>query len=399
MKHHISFFIFLCIPILLSGCWNHRELTDIGIVSAVGIDYGSKNTYKLTFQIINPKNVAGDQLARGLSGPAFSIYECEGDNILEAARAATQNISRQLYFAHTNVFMISEEVARDGIRDLLDLPLRSPDFRTTATVVIAKDAKAEEILKTLTPIDQIPAKKIDKTLKYSQNRWGESTYISVGELISFFHSNGKQGIISGFTINGKREKGSEDANIQSSKPLAPLKAEGIALFKMDKLIAWADGKTARGINWILDNIKATAISVDWKEKKNAFGISITLSKTKVIAKLKNGKPEFTVHVDAEGTLSEANTYLDLSKSSELLKLQIELRKKIKRELETSIQFAQKYKTDVFGFGEKLSHIDEDYWKKVKHNWNDEIFPNLKVNVEVDATITRTQLISKPFIFE
>lgn len=399
MTKRLNLFAFICITILLAGCWNHRELTDIGIIAAVGIDYGQDKRYNLTFQFVNPKNIAGNQQSSGLSGPAITIYESEGDNLLEAARAASQHVSRQLYFAHTDVLMIGEEVARDGLTDILDIFIRNPDFRSTATIVIAKDSTAEQILKTLTPLDQIPANKIDKTLQFSESRWGENIHLTVGELVPTIYSKSKQAVVSGFVLKGDKEKGKQDANIQSSRPLAPLNADGIGIFKGDKLITWAEGKTARGINWILNNIQSTVMAVDWKDKKDAFGITINLSKSKVSANVKNNKPHITVHIDAEGGITEADTFLDLSKAEELIKVQNALRKEIKREIENSIQFAQKHKADVFGFGEKISHVDEDYWKKVADVWNEEIFPNLEVKVEVNAFIRRTYLISKPFLYE
>ncbi|MEK6453882.1 Ger(x)C family spore germination protein [Caldifermentibacillus hisashii] len=399
MTKRLNLFAFICITILLAGCWNHRELTDIGIIAAVGIDYGQEKRYNMTFQFVNPRNVAGNQQTIGISGPPIAIYESEGDNLLEAARSASQHVSRQLYFAHTNVLMIGEEVARDGLTDVLDISIRNPDFRSTATIVIAKDSTAEQILKTLTPLDQIPANKIDKTLKFSENRWGESINISVGELVPTIYSKGKQAVVGGFIIKGDKEKGSQDANILSSRPLAQLNSDGLGLLKGGKLITWAEGKTARGINWILNNVKSTVVNIDWKDKKNAFGITINLSKSKVSANVKNNKPYITVHIDAEGGITEADTFLDLSKAEELIKVQNALRKEIKREIENSIQFAQKHKADVFGFGEKISHVDEVYWKKVADVWNEEIFPNLEVKVEVNAFIRRTYLITKPFLYE
>lgn len=48
---------------------------------------------------------------------------------------------------------------------------------------------------------------------------------------------------------------------------------------------------------------------------------------------------------------------------------------------------------------KISQVDEVYWKKVADVWNEEIFPNLEVKVEVNAFIRRTYLITKPFLYE
>lgn len=399
MRKIFTIFFFLCIPIFLTGYWNHKELTDIGIVAAVGIDKGDYLKYKMTFQIINQRNVSGTQQSSGLTGPPVTIYQSEGNNMLEAARNSLQHVSRQMYFAHANLFVISEEVAREGIGDILDLSIRSPDFRATASVVIAKDAKAGDILSTLTPVDQIPANKVNKLLDYSEMLLGKSIQISVGELVSIIQSKGSEGIINGFVIRGDEEKKAEDTNLMSTKPLATLNADGIGIFNSDRLITWANGTEARGINWIINNLKSTIVNFDWNNKKDAIGVTVSLTKAKIKADIKNNKPHIKVHVDVEGNLTESTTFIDLSKSSEVIKIQKAMSKEIHDELQESIAFAQKHKADVFGFGDKISHIDEDYWKKVENDWQDKIFPYLDVDVEVNGFIRRTGLISKPFIFE
>lgn len=45
--------------IVLPGCWDKRELTDLAIISAIGIDRTNEGNYVLHLQIINPGNVAG----------------------------------------------------------------------------------------------------------------------------------------------------------------------------------------------------------------------------------------------------------------------------------------------------------------------------------------------------
>ena len=40
---------------LLSGCWNSRELNELGIVVGVGIDKGeADNSVKITAQVVKP---------------------------------------------------------------------------------------------------------------------------------------------------------------------------------------------------------------------------------------------------------------------------------------------------------------------------------------------------------
>lgn len=166
--------IMLLSIIVLPGCWDKRELTDLAIISAIGIDRTNEGNYVLHFQIINPGNVAGGLQGGGAGDrPPVSVYSIVGDNMTEALRKASMKVSRRLYFAHTNLVVISEKLAREeGLNFVLDNLDRDTEFRTTATIVIAHKTKAENIVKTLTPIDKIPSNKVNKTLDFTQAQYG-----------------------------------------------------------------------------------------------------------------------------------------------------------------------------------------------------------------------------------
>ncbi len=75
MKRKSLFLLLMTIMmVLLTSCWSKKELTDLALVSAMGIDKTKEGRYELTFQIINPGNVAGLHVARFLLHmPLFSI--------------------------------------------------------------------------------------------------------------------------------------------------------------------------------------------------------------------------------------------------------------------------------------------------------------------------------------
>ena len=97
--------LMLLSAIVLPGCWDKRELTDLAIISAIGIDRTNDSNYVLHLQIINPGNVAGYlQGGGGGDRPPVSVYSIEGNNLTEALRKASIKVSRRLYFAHGKIF-------------------------------------------------------------------------------------------------------------------------------------------------------------------------------------------------------------------------------------------------------------------------------------------------------
>ncbi|WP_267907089.1 Ger(x)C family spore germination protein [Thermaerobacillus caldiproteolyticus] len=400
MKRKAFFLIVLFMSMtVLSGCWSRKELTDLAFVIAVGLDKTKDGRYMATFQVVNPGNVAGaTQRGGGSGGVPITLYKATGDNLVEASRKGSQKISRLIYYAHTNLIVIGEEMAKEGIGPLFDAMERNPQFRTTAIVVIARHRTAEEMLKILTPIDKLPANQMIKTLQFTEKTWGQNISVHVGEVINDLTSEGKEPVISGFRLVGGVQEGERQTNVQESEPDARLSADDLAILKDGKLVGWISGKAARGVLWGLDKIEQTVITIDWKHKQEAIAYKVVRAKTSVSADMKKGKPVVSVHIGAEGDVGEALVPLDFSDPQEIFALEKKIQKEIRQEIIKAIERAQQEKSDIFGFGEALHRSDPQEWKKIKADWNDTYFPQLEVKVSVDASIRRTGLRNKPYMF-
>lgn len=395
-RKYLILILHLNLCLLLAGCWSKKELTDLAIISAMGLDLNDKGEYISTLQVINPANVAGGlQGGGGSDGPPVTVYTASGDNIIEVNQRASTKLPRRRYYAHTNLLVIGEELARkEGIDIILDAFERNPEFRMTAVLIIAKDARASELLKVMTPVDKIPANKIIKNLRFTEEQWGEFFTINLQNAIKDLTTSGKSPVITGFSVHGSVEQGKKLENIQDSDPETTLSATGLGIFKEGKLINWMEGKPARGAGWILDKVKNTGVSFSWMDKKDAAVYQIIREQTKSIAKMKKGKPHITIEVKAEGNIMELRVPTDLTDPLVLLKMEKEVEKTIQEELLLAIEEAKKSKTDIFGFGEAIHQSFPKEWKQLKGEWQDVQFPELVVDVQVDAYIRRTGLRNK-----
>ncbi|MGG0454422.1 Ger(x)C family spore germination protein [Priestia megaterium] len=397
-----GFFLLLMIlvTVLLSSCWSKKELTDLAIVSAVGIDKTKDGRYHLTLQIINPGNVAGGMQGGGggTQSPPVTIYSASGDNLVEASRRASGRISRRLYYAHANLVVIGEKLAREsGLNPLIDVLDRDPEFRNTATMVIANHSTAADVVKTLTPVDKIPANKVLKTLEFTERKWGENVKTSVIEVMKSLESPGRGTVVSGFRLVGNPLQAQKLDNLQESAPAATLRASGIAVLKQGKLVDWLYGKPARGTVWMLDKIQGTDINIDWEGRKEAIAYQTVRQKTSVSAQVKNGQPHIFVHTRVEGDIGDMEVPVDITNPKVITKIEQSLRKEIKKELRIAIDRAQKNKTDILGFGEVVHRTRPNQFKKLKTEWNDVYFPKLDADITVEAYVRRAGLRNKSFL--
>lgn len=386
--------------ILLSGCWDKKELTDLAIVNAIGVDKTENGKYLLTFQIINPGNVASQQsTGGGGSGIPVTVYSTIGSNITDAARNASREISRVVYYAHANLVVIGKDLAKEGVYPIFDSLERDSEFRTTATIVISENTKAEDMLKMLTPIDKLPANKITKALRFTEQTLGENINVSVDDVIADLVSPGKEPTISTFSVKGNIDKGKGQANTETTEAAARIVASGLGLFKNGKLESILKDKHARGAVWILDKLKHTDVSIDWKGKKDTIVYEVVRGKTHVNVKTKNRKPVIHITVEAEGEIGEADVPLNLTDPLIIHQLEMAAEKKIKKEVETSLKMVQEQKTDVLGFGELIHQSSPKLWAKMKNDWDNIGFPELEVKIKVEAFIRRTGLRTNPYLLD
>ncbi len=311
---------------VLTGCWNRRELSDLAIVMSIGVDKSpKKNEYQVSFQIVNPSEIAtGGNVGGGRAAPV-NIVTGTGSTLFEAIRRTSQKVPRQMFFAHIRLVVIGEELAKSGITELFDLFERAHEARLTSEVLIARGTTAESIISIIAPLEKIPANSTVGKLKFATKVWSENIQVQIDDLIRSLVTEGTSPAISGIRLIGNPKKGTHKSNMEQTKPFAYTQISGIGLFKDGKLIRWLDGSDARGFMWAKNEMKSTIVSVDCMDQKGGMGVEVTGSKTTVKTIIQKGKPVIRVHIREEGNIAEMKCATDLSKPEEITKVEKEWR--------------------------------------------------------------------------
>jgi len=385
-KLFIVFFMLL----LTTGCWSKKDLNELAIVTAIGIDK-TEDGYSVSIQVLNPSELAGNTSSGRTEVVRFIK---SGDTIFETLRKLSMDSPRRIYLAHLREVVFGEEIARDGIGKALDFISRDHEMRTDFYITVAKGSTAADILNIQTAIEKVPANKLFNALETSEKVWAATKTVQLDELINSIVSKGKEPVLTGIYYYGNSEYGSNIENVHNVSPETGLRLDYLAVFKKDKLIGWLNMNESKGFNYITDTIKNTVITIETNEGK--VSIEALRSKTKVHGKMKKGKPVIDITIDTEGNLADVESSIDLSKPENIDKLEKEFQNNIKEKVQTSIKKVQEeFQSDIFGFGEVIHRADPRAWKEIEDNW-DEMFTNLDVNVEVKADIRRLGTITESF---
>ncbi|WP_017726102.1 Ger(x)C family spore germination protein [Halalkalibacterium ligniniphilum] len=395
---HIA--LLLLVPLLLTGCWNKRELNEIAIVIAVGIDkVAETNDFQVTFQVMNPTAIAsGVTGGEGGSNTPITTYTETDKSIFEAIRKVSKKVPRQLYFSHMQVLVIGEELAEEGINEIFDFFDRSSQIRLTTKVVVARETDAASMLKILTPIDKVPGESMAKKIEITEKSWSETINTEIYDVIKAMVNIGREPIISGAKIIGNPAEGENKSNLEQAVPQGLIEIDGVALFKEGKLKRWVEGNQIRGIVWVQDKMQGTIMAVDCRESTDAIGIEVFRSKTNVTAKVQGGKPSFEIEVRQEGSIGEVRCPIDLTKKESITKIEEDWKEATKKEIEEAVSIAQSEQSDILGFGEVVKRQYPKAWKELKNEW-DKNFAESQVDVKVDAFIRRPAMRTKSYLSE
>jgi spore germination protein KC len=394
IRRRLSLLLAITALLPLTGCWDRRELNELAISVALGIDKVDSQ-YQVTVQVVQPGEVAASKGGTGGLTPV-TMYQANGDTIYEAIRRMTTFSPRKIYASHLRVAVFGEELAREGLGNALDLLSRDYELRTDFYILVAKGTTAAHALNILTPLEKIPANKLYGSIQTSEKAWAPVKAVSLDEFIKAYESKGKNPVLSGIRVSGDEEKGATKGNLETIRPAAQLQNSGLAVFRKDRLIGWLNEEESKGYNYIVNNVKSTVGHVACPQ-----GGNVALEVIRSVAKMKgsviNGRPRLAVELRVEVNVGEVQCNIDLTEVKAIQDLEQRAEKSFIEILDSSIEEAQsKYKTDFFGFGEAVHRSDPVAWKSLQTDW-DKHFENAVVDVTVKVKIKRTGTVTNSFL--
>lgn len=365
MKKFLLIIITLFILLISSGCYNYKEINDMAIVSSIGIDKDNKNDkYIVSAQIMNSKESEDSEDSQ------ITVYTKEGDTVHEALRNITLKSPRKLYGNHLSKIVLSEEVAKEGIDNILDIFNRITEVRNEFIITIVKEDKASDVLKVLTTTESIPAEYVKLSLKIADKTSGLTYATKLDEFISLYLKKGIDPVVPVLKIDKKEKKGTTINNITTTNPISKIVIEDLAVTNKGKLETYLKNEEIIGYNFLRNQIQKMIIPVKCDDENNYASILILKNKTKSNTAKKDNKYIINFNINSEAIITEYNCKKDLTDEKVIKKLEKDTEKKIKRYIKKSLNKQKETKGKFLGL-ERIIYLDypkyknEDY--SVKYN--------------------------------
>jgi spore germination protein KC len=363
-------------PFILLGCWDSVETEKLGVVTSIGVELSDNNNIKVTIQQLSHKSqTAGNQSPGGVSQKPFYVNSEVAPTITEAIQKISSNQHQKIYFGHTKVIILDEELVNSkGIQFIIDFYERIPEMTPKTWLLISKNGQLDKILNTNTGLNLDTGSIIEETISNEK----DNSYLTVNNLKDFIEmltASGGEAYTSGINILPK------DSTSKTSDEKFTIK--DTAVFKNDKLIGWLKNEESRGLSLANGNVKGGFMSVPFED--NTISLKILKVNSKIYPVMTNEKMQINLNLDVLSNISESHVKSNFLNKDTIGKIEQLENEKIKKEINSALDRSKNLNSDVFQLGSYFNMSYPDLWKKNKNNWNS-YYPNVQVNIHVNTTI-------------
>lgn len=369
--------VFCLISVLfLPGCWNYREIDKLSIVSGIAVDKGEDGGYILSIEIIDMPGGKEQKMES-------RIIQKKGLTFFDAARGVVSVTAPKLYWSHSEILILSEEVAREGILQIIDFIYRDPEPRIDMAILVSQMKSAHEILQAKSITTEIRGYEIKDMLEAEKFVF-KTPLVQIYE---FYNAVAGEGISA---VAGA-------VNLVDNNGVKTSQLNGTAIFSKDKLAGYLNQEDTFYFQYVTDEIKAGLIPLEYSTNEAEGGLSFEIFETHTSVRpvYENDELSMVIDIRTEVNLGENGPRVDYFDKKQLDDMTKALEEDIKKNIERVIKKVQdQWGEDIFGFGSKV-HIEmPDFWKSIGKDWA-KVFPELKAKVNVKTVLRNTAQVSKP----
>lgn len=379
-KKIIIFIIVIVLNLLINtGCWNYSEIDDKVIVSGAAVDYDKENEKLiLTIEAVKP-------IMKGMQTEIQSeVLSMKGKNFFDAARNFVAVTGKKLFWSHAKVIIMSEDIINNEelFLSVLDFLSRDAETRDDLWLLLYKGKKAMRVWDTDVKVNNVTSFHLDDMMK---NDKSYSKFIAI-PLWEFIDNLAYEGINPTLPT----------VDVVDYQDKVICRTYGTAVFKGAKKIGWLNGSDSKTFLMIIDKLKGGTYVVNEKVSGEIVPIALEIFNNKTKIKPVQSGDTITMKIETKTTvnINDVGTEKDFIAEEGMKKLKKDGEKLIEKDILDLIKKVQKeYKSDIFGFGGIIEREMPSLWKEISSNW-DQVFPNLKIDVNSELDIRGSALRSK-----
>ncbi|KPV45307.1 Ger(x)C family spore germination protein [Alicyclobacillus ferrooxydans] len=394
-------------PLLLSGCYDRKELEQQAFVTVLGIDKGPSGTIDCTFELATPQSPGG-------GGPASTSTQSgkrvavRAHSIAEALTVANASVERTLSFTHLTLIMFGQALAQDDLAGLTQSLIRFREFRGTILLAVTKGT-AQGTMTAFEPV-----------LEQSPSRAAESIAL-VGQQIgiiplTYLHDFTRQlstqhtgMVVPLYAVNdnAKQDPSGEQPIPETAHPQLnagslprtggnPVEWSGAAVFRGAKMVDTLNGEQMRDVLLLQGKIKRTLITFhDPVDKQAYIGMSVHAEEAPIYQVRLTKPVQIQVQVPLEADIQNTQSGVDYTNPSMRARLEKDVDQQLNSEFSAVLkQLLTKDDADVIPVSNRIRSKFATHQAFAAYPWEQQL-TNAQISVSTDLHIRRFGIQTSP----
>lgn len=372
--------LFLCtlVAVSLPGCKDLKEVDDISMIVAVGIDEADDHQVQVSGQIVDPLAARSPGKRSGGGGEkAFTVHSEYGSTVEEAINKFDEHLPRKTFLSHNSVVVFGQTYAEHGIGRALDYIERNRDFRRNELLVVASD-RAVRVLSVPTSPEPLNAVALRSLVEHGEEK---SVTIDSTQLAFMrqYLSPSHVPLLARVDVNSEDELGQYGLGVLDGGKLAdclsPEEANALLLFL---------GPTQQ---------HAITLPCDHRQTSDlGMTVRILSTQTKVRPVVRGHQIGFNVQVRGQAEI-ERLCPTDKPTPDMYRAVELKVQHNIEARMHHVLSREKSKHLDAMQFGTALFQAYPAVWHRVAQRWNN-LLPAVPVHLDVKIHVFRSGLTSK-----
>ena len=400
------FAIFILALLILAVSTNYygiRGIDNLAYVVAIGIDIGTNENLLLSLQISLPNN-SGESSGSSSQSSSVVVESVECSSINSGITLFNSYLGKEINLSHCKVLVISEELAVQGVSEILYTLTNEIEFRTTSNIIISK-CNAQSYLEYSAPLlDKVSARYYE-IAPTSSEYTGYTESITCNEFLSAISSNFSSPVAILGSINSEA---TQEQKISSSSvtsyytagqtPISPkddgVETMGLAIFNDDKLVGELNGFESICHLIISNKLKNAQIKIPSPIKELEF-IDLYIEfddNTKSSVYLVNSTPYITSKIKITAKMQSMNENINLKDDELISKIETYAEAFLKENIANYLYKTSKdFGADIDSFGLYASKYFSTNQEWENYNWLHH-YKDAYFDVDVDVNLRSSYLL-------
>ena len=374
--------------LLLTGCIQGVQTSELALVEAVGIDRTSDGQLQLTLQIFAPRG-SGSATAIDSSKNNSAILTATGNTLSEAVETANRMQGKTMFLGHNRVIVLGQSLVTESIQPILSFFDRSENTRQNARVLVSA-VSAQEIVSTGLQQGILSAESLEAMIRQGEESDSaiECNYFALSMKLD--DTEGSALIHAALDCSQEETESAEQENSSSGEEgvsmavLSQFQLEGTALIQDYTLTTVLSQEITQGLCFLLEESDSpvlvlqhedTTLSARLHQASSSWSVSETQAHLSIQAKASIDELLQPGQRESENDFSQ----MEQQASDEIASL-----------CQKAYQAVAQYQANVLELIDKLKWSDGETWETASTQ-PEEFLASLPFTVDVTVTFDRTGL--------